>query len=118
MKAQEIFNKVKTHLLAQNEKAREKYGSCRYKDASGNKCAIGCLIKSEDYDERFEDNGPHVLIERFGLTYLLPEDMPPYKGVNFLEDLQKVHDQFEVGYWPRQLEMVRDAYRLNEEVAI
>ncbi len=47
MTKQEIFDKVATHLLTQNEKALNSVGGCVYRTDKGLKCAVGCLIPVE-----------------------------------------------------------------------
>ena len=50
---QETYNRVKAHLLAQGRPATFQ-GSCVYRSPSGLKCAVGCLITDEAYDEDLE----------------------------------------------------------------
>ena len=50
---QEIYDKVKAHLLAQGRPAMFQ-GSCVYRSPNGLKCAVGCLITDEAYDEDLE----------------------------------------------------------------
>lgn len=49
----EIFDKVKSHLLAQGGRAMDGT-SCVYRSSTGRKCAVGCLIADEAYDPRIE----------------------------------------------------------------
>ncbi len=45
MNRQEVFTKVKDHLLKQNKAAvNAGYGACAYLAPDGLKCAVGCLI--------------------------------------------------------------------------
>ena len=55
MTAQEIFDTVAHHLIAQGKPALSGEGGCSYRAPDGSKCAIGCLITDEEYSEEFED---------------------------------------------------------------
>ena len=57
MTNEEIFEKVKTHLLTQNAKSMID-GTCLYYGPNGLKCAVGCLIEDEHFDP--EHNGKLV----------------------------------------------------------
>lgn len=59
---QEIYDKVKVHLLAQGRPAMFQ-GSCVYRSPSGLKCAVGCLITDEAYDEDLEGVPVRCLFE-------------------------------------------------------
>ena len=55
MTLQEIFDKVKVHLLAQGKPAVDWVTSqCRYRAPDGLKCAVGCLITDEAYTPDIE----------------------------------------------------------------
>src|SRR5258706_1958080 len=68
MTNQELFDKVKNHLLSQNAQSIAyrtpqtyhvvKY--CVYKNENGLKCAIGCLIPDEKYSPEFEGVSLHM----------------------------------------------------------
>lgn len=49
MTNEEIFEKVRTHLLTQNAKSMID-GICLYRGPNGLKCAVGCLIEDEHFD--------------------------------------------------------------------
>ena len=66
MTNQEAFDKVKAHLLLQNSRALYKNHGCRYKDQDGKKCAVGCLIPDELYEDRFEALVNLAQLERLG----------------------------------------------------
>jgi hypothetical protein len=58
MNAQELFNKVATHLQTQRVPSEKQDDTgafvCAYRDDKGNKCAFGCLIPDEGYNETLE----------------------------------------------------------------
>ncbi len=106
MNRQEVFNKVATHLLTQNEKARTQTGwgdfRCSYKADNGLKCAIGCLIPDDLYDKKIEGNSilynPLLIsILRNAIDLYIDDD------INFLENLQTIHDQMSIKSWAEQL---------------
>ena len=52
MNKQEIFNTAVKHLRIQNAKSINKfYNQCKYYGDGGRKCAIGCLISDEEYNQ-------------------------------------------------------------------
>ncbi len=53
----DIFDRVSTHLLAQNAVSEDEYGSCRLRSPEGRKCAIGSLVRDDLYDEELEGVG-------------------------------------------------------------
>lgn len=105
----EIFDKVKTHLLAQGERAirvghvsGEKVIRCAYHAQSGLKCAVGCLITDEAYSEELEgapvDVG-HVRgsLEASGIS-LEPDTL------SMLTHLQNIHDDEAPDRWEHALD--------------
>ncbi len=111
MKAMEIFETVKTHLLEQNQKAyndRDEL-NCKYKSSNGLKCAIGCLIPDSVYTPIMEGEQVTSLMGRMPelKLYLCAEDLPEYAGILLLQKLQIVHDQKKVSEWPDELEIIR-----------
>lgn len=112
MNKQEIFNKVATHLLAQNERCMsilndEDNPGCAYRNEKGQMCAVGCLITDEAYDSKIE-----------GLLCCLSEvlDVLAASGIDlrantdrncdvleFLESLQRIHDCTPVDDWRHAL---------------
>lgn len=86
--AQEIFNKVITHLRKQGKPAAEG-PYCRYRTEDGLKCAVGCLLPDEEYDSKYEG---HIV---GGLITILPESKTRdlfKRNVDLLDDLQCLHD--------------------------
>ena len=97
MTAQEVFNKVATHLFTQNEPAYTVHEGCRYRlTVLGKKlsCAAGCLIPDEVYSGDLES----TLITDFPkLNDVVFKDVlkavPEIEKYNdLISDLQQVHD--------------------------
>ena len=98
MTNQEIFTKVKNHLLTQNRKATE-WGICRYRTTNGLKCAVGCLIPDKEYTDKIELVTVDLLCcgEIKGFDYLKQFDK------SFLRRLQVIHDNVDVDKWENEL---------------
>ncbi len=107
MTNQEILDKVANHLLIQNEKAWDEESLvCRYLDPEGNKCAVGCLIPEEQYSSKLE-----------GLIASDDEikNLPCMQGldIDFLRDLQLIHDANDPHEWRKELENIANSYSLE-----
>lgn len=87
--AQEIFNKVSTHLLTQGRAARNSKGCCRYRTADGLSCAVGCLIPDEFYRPSFEGHSTDKIIR--ALYTCGRADW--FEHQDLLRELQWVHDE-------------------------
>lgn len=109
MTEQKIFDKVAQHLLKQNEKARDLYGSCKYRlqrpDGRVLKCAVGCLIEDGEYRSWMEDHSVYALLDEGECDHPLPERLQKLFSDNvvFLGELQDVHDTHEPVEWPDEL---------------
>lgn len=97
MTQQEIFTKVKIHLLTQNEKSTDGK-KCFYRGPNGLKCALGCLINDEFYSQEMECYEPiaqekvNVALEKSGILEKLEFN-------SFLCELQIIHDLFDPKCW-------------------
>jgi hypothetical protein len=120
MTRQEIFNKVRAHLLKQNAKAMGPTGGCEYRTADGLKCAVGVLISDEKYHPGMGKCWVAGLwserdAKRYGFK---PLSMPSARTSELLESLQYVHDNEEPAQWPAALARVAVDYGLADtEVA-
>jgi hypothetical protein len=87
-KKQEIYDKVKAHLLAQGRPAVDASGTCRFRDEAGRRCAIGALFP-EDHPILRENGGALVAIRKLEeLWGILLDD----EATRFLFGLQDIHD--------------------------
>ena len=110
---QELFNRVKTHLLNQGAKAVTEVVSdginmCQYHAESGLKCAVGCLIDAKAYDfsmegEDINDDLVYNGLRKSGI------DMGG-KTLSILRALQHVHDSHEPSEWPKCIDEVEMVY--------
>lgn len=99
MTRQQIFTKVKNHLLSQNAKAMGKYATCMYRTAEGLKCAVGCLIPDDVYTSRIEHKTVENLCDGAVKEFTFLKDFDK----NFLRRLQVIHDNAEVKDWEKEL---------------
>jgi len=109
---EQIFNRVKTHLLNQEQKAVLSPGlpgeACAYRGVRNRSCAVGCLITDEAYDSRIESQG---VMDKSVRTALDESGIPTDdETLDLLNALQFVHDNYEPSEWPHQLGRVREEY--------
>lgn len=103
---QEIFDQVSTHLLTQGKKS-VKSGSCAYRGSGGLKCAAGCLISDDEYDESFE-----------GTIFGYVEMESLVKGVSgksldLIQQLQSTHDSYNAKTWKDRLIDIAEEHNLK-----
>jgi hypothetical protein len=110
--AQEVYDQVKAHLLAQKCKS-ENEEKCLYRGPDGTKCAAGILIGDDEYEERMDT------CEGLGDTSwlgLVEEGAVPNIHRNLIVSLQQVHDSHRgedfVEYITEKLEEVAVEYEL------
>jgi hypothetical protein len=117
MTAQEIFDKVATHLLTQNKQAmNEDDQVCVYRTDGGLKCAVGVLIPDEDYLPLMEGQyliggEPHCpelhnFLEKAGLS----------AHIKLLHDLQHLHDSNNPDEWLTRLYKLASIYKFDTTV--
>lgn len=106
---QQTFNKVATHLLTQNSKALNNYGGCNYKNDIGLKCAAGCLIPDDIYNKDVE-GGQVDCMENFDRPELFKSLVT---SLNFLKELQNLHDHQLVMDWKQKLRNLAIKHKLS-----
>ena len=109
MDRQAIFNKVVQHLRKQGSQAVDDNG-CLYRSLDGKKCAIGCLIPDELYNQNIERCGVRSLSHIF-LANCIPGYSPDDE--EFLSRLQRVHDNSLIEEWETMLERVAFDFSLE-----
>ena len=113
---QDIYNRVKAHLLKQGQRASIAGEGCMYRlvleDGTVLKCAIGGLIPDDKYDPKWEGKAAWGLISKQSFrdaTGFYTEDGGA--GTGFAKQLQEIHDEWTPDHWEEQL---RDlAHRFN-----
>lgn len=117
MTPQEIFDAVSSHLLKQNERSTRPSGGCAYRSEDGLKCAVGCLIPDEKYSYTME--GTRVLTRAVfsTLPFEVALDESGYWAkddrITLLDELQLIHDQHDVSYWPTRLRDLAERWKLK-----
>lgn len=104
MNAQEIFDKVATHLFTQGRRAKNTEGKCVYRAPDGAKCAVGILIPDADYTENIEIAAASDAIAILAKHSPACAALLPHSDL--LEKLQTVHDEH--NNW-MDSEIMRDA---------
>jgi hypothetical protein len=119
--AQDIFNRVKNHLLTQKTQSNggNFTNSCAYRGKNNTTCAVGCLIPDELYVATIEnatvlnsirkndlkyDNAKklHEILTKLGLI----------KHYKLLQDLQNIHDSYSVNNWEYALKCCANRHNL------
>ena len=130
---QEIYNKVRTHLLTQMKKSTVQlhnpfrtpctYDVCVYRGEDGRKCAIGVLIPDELYTKDIEGSDilayrTLVLTEPLRKAGILPDNLDGKARctrVSLLKELQVIHDNYEPYEWEAELTKLAKEFRLKVE---
>jgi hypothetical protein len=110
MNKQQQFDKMVSHLLAQNEKSGEQLGynaswTCYYRHPEGKlKCAVGALMPDGIYVPGMEGKeASRLMIEHPELKF----------DIELATDCQIVHDDTEPDQWPVQLMIVATEHGLR-----
>lgn len=135
---QEFFNTITKHLLTQNAKAKrdenDGQSMCVYHASNGRKCALGALIPDALYHPSFEGLGAQMLLQE-PLPANEDEQLPIQKLrdyfnsyeygvsiddriVDFLKDMQRVHDRGSIDTWRMELCFIAGKYGLEPHAAM
>lgn len=125
MNNQEIYTKVRNHLLHQGRQAKEA-GMCKYRTDEGLTCAVGCLIPESMYNPEIEDVSAGMVVW-VGLRYRANNrGQAILKGIfdslgiqkesaPLLRSLQGLHDQHPPSEWEIRLDNLAKDYNLEVE---
>lgn len=106
---QELFTKIATHLLQQNEKSRLADGICAYRGENGTMCAIGCIISDEHYTIKLEGTS---VVDHEGAWKAVKRSNPAIENLDLhdrhnvhvmLSNLQNIHDLQPIEDWRKHL---------------
>lgn len=116
MTAQELFDKVATHLLTQNRASiDEKLDFCKYRLYRDNdpplSCAVGCLIPDNQYDPEMEGVLIDRLIDDKWITGSILNLFREHRSL--LYKLQWIHDKTTTHYWKDELRNLATEYSLK-----
>jgi len=114
---QEIFDKVLDELRTQGSACVDMNRVCRYRDWTGNKCAVGHLIPDGLYDKNIEgtsvnmpENFPsllHTVLQNAGIDI--------WRDWKLLQRLQFAHDQCltdSISAWEFRMRRIADDFEL------
>lgn len=106
---QEIFDRVATHLLAQQRASVSRDNHrCRYRNDFGLKCAIGALIPDDLYRPQMENLSVVRLLQNFPeLSHYMPDNTLP-----LCKELQSIHDRTSSDKWLIKLYKVAKQFKL------
>lgn len=113
MTKQVIFDKVTDHLLTQKAVSADQYGDCFYRGPNGLKCAIGALIPDSSYDKTMEGNVDRLCQPHKVEQYNLDPEIFNLRNVDFLSDLQSIHDTYLPEEWKYRLEDYAESNKLK-----
>jgi hypothetical protein len=112
---QQVYDRVAAHLRIQKRQSVNAAGNCAYRGENGLRCAMGIFISDEIFDPEIEGAAIGSL-----LAYI-PKEVAD-TGVEFLSDLQMLHDvgvklfdetTFYIPDLERALRVVADKWVLN-----
>jgi hypothetical protein len=110
MTDQELFDKVKNHLLTQSAKSEDVLGQCLYRGPNGLRCAVGVVIDDNWYSTDLEGKGAY----NPKITSLLRNNLKfTFNQVTILKRLQIIHDERQVKNWPFELKKAALDFNLN-----
>ena len=119
---QQMFTRVRLHLLKQGTQARNANGGCKYRmvdKKSGRKlqCAFGPLIPDSLYQTKMEKKGVGTMLARhpkLAKRLGCHADQPTStQRISLAEDLQEIHDNHAVHEWRKQLRKVAKRHSLK-----
>ncbi|WP_321794177.1 hypothetical protein [Caballeronia sp. J97] len=104
----EIYERVSEHLLRQRAVSEDDNGSCRLRSPEGRKCAIGSLVRDDQYEPELEGVGiSYYRHARDGqlLRALFASNVNAYDPniIDLLIELEEVHDYADIDEWPELL---------------
>ena len=112
MTKREVFEKVKTHLLQQNERSQDGKGNCTYRGKDGLMCAAGCLIENMYYCLELE--GTAVSRDAPVDEALIASGVPK-SALSMVRELQVMHDEEPIEFWERALRRIERKHFGSEE---
>lgn len=97
MTIEQAYRKIRAYFSKPGAKFgyEEEMGKCYYRTLDHRKCAVGCLIPDEKYDQSFEETDLVTLLYD-GLGFLRP-DVEVGRFVEFLHATQRTHDSRALG---------------------
>lgn len=96
---EEVFDAIVKHLVVQNQRSENLSGDCKYRTGLDYKCAIGCIINNEFYDEIIEGSTVDVPVVISAIESSNPDlDINEDMQTLFML-MQNLHDKIKPEYW-------------------
>lgn len=116
--AQEVFDKIVTHLRAQGKKSLGATGiACKYRGVDGLRCAVGCLLSDDEYQPWMDDSTSagggsigKVMETLFHSNPSLYAKLKPHG--HLLAEMQGLHDASDPFVWEQRFEQVAKTHCL------
>lgn len=105
--AQEVFDHIAVHMLEQKRRALNVDGDCQYRNRDGLRCAAGCLMTDDEYEDVFEGM---VWLELVEYAWV------PSQHHDLIVHMQSVHDFTEPRRWAEMLKVIAVARGLSDAV--
>lgn len=115
---QRIFNLIHVHLLTQKAKSKGYVSAlpmqrvCAYRGDGGRKCPIGYLILDSIYTPDMEGHGIKSLLITWAIL-ASGYDIVEEGSIEFLQELQNIHDELFVEDWEHALAFTAEQHGLN-----
>ncbi len=106
---QEMLDKVISRAklgVKSNDGVEDNGNTCLYRTKDGNRCFVGELILDEKYS-------PHIENEEIGKDVIEMIPGATNSDLNFLRDLQSIHDNYLVEEWKDEIHTLADKYNLS-----
>lgn len=113
MTPQEIFTRVKAHLLKQGVRSMDGR-RCGYRGQDGTSCAVGCLIPDSLYHAELEGYAASSL-EVGGVLQRAGVLDPGCSYWDLLSALQKCHDHHAPQDWRLELNSIAERFGLEDK---
>jgi hypothetical protein len=118
MDKQAVFNKVWAHAQTMTEKSRIGGRGCLYQHPDGNRCFVGALIDDEATRKHYDTLGgvtdiPPVFLIVSLSRYAPEETFLRSEDLDFLQNLQEIHDENAMEDWESELIKVADYHGLS-----
>jgi hypothetical protein len=101
-----IISRAKLGVKSEYDGDEDGDNTCRYRTQDGNRCFVGELIPDEKYSPTIEDTpvGKHIIS-------MIPD--ATLSDIEFLQDMQTVHDNLPIREWQDGLRALADKYELS-----
>lgn len=108
---QRVFNQAVRHLLTQNKRCFNKAKTCQYLNDKGLKCVAGCFISKQQHKDLIDGINSRLNSETW--SFLVKSKIAPIEHMEFIEELQYIHDNLEPRFWYKELNILAKKRNLN-----